>query len=172
MHAFIEKNRKLLVFYYWVTRSGGWIFLVLSTLAIAGHSFALATRISTPDEFQRYYHHDVPWGMLNNILPTGILALGISQLIKYLLDIDNNRPGWILRNSSKLLYIYAAILIGYYCWACVNDIHSRLTYEPQYVPLSVIFLAIFMIVKLFVLIGAAEIARRAIPVLEESKTLV
>ena len=171
MHTFIENNRKLLVFYYWVTRSGGWIFLVLSTLAIAGHSFALATRISTPEEFQRYYHHDVPWGMLNNILPTGILALGISQLIKYLLDIDNNRPGWILRNSSKLLYIYAAILIGYYCCAGAIEVQQH-SNEPYDFPYRMILLVVFIGVKLLALVGVAEILRRMLPMIDESRTLV
>jgi hypothetical protein len=171
MNRFIEENRKLLVFYYWVTRSGGWVFLLLASLAIAGHSFALSTRIGDWEEFQRYYHHDVPWGMFSNALPTGLLALGIAQLIKSLLEISL-RPGWVLRNAHKLLYVYMVILMGYYGWVCVNDVISSMSYEPHYFPVRALLLTAFLIVKLLVLVGAAEIARRVIPVIEESRTLI
>ena len=82
---------------------GGWMFLSWAFLVTAGKSIALATRIGDWQEFNRFLQHDVPWGTFTNGLPTGLLALGIAQLIKYLLETDY-KPGWILRNADKLLY--------------------------------------------------------------------
>ncbi|MFH1615880.1 MAG: hypothetical protein ABIG61_12460 [Planctomycetota bacterium] len=170
IQTFIEKNRKLLLFYYWAMRVGGWMFLALAFLAMAGHSVALSTRITDPQEFSRYWHHDVPWGTFSNGLPTGLLALGIAQLIRYLLETDR-KPDWIFRNADKLLYTYTTILIGYYCWRGVTDVILHFN-EPYDFPLRLIALAAFILVKLLVLVGVAELLRRLLPIIEESRTLV
>ncbi|MFC1765382.1 hypothetical protein ACFL6U_25340 [Planctomycetota bacterium] len=169
-HAFVEKNRKLLLFYYWATRVGGWIFISYVSLAVAGHSFALLARMGDWEEFSRYFQHDVPWGLIGNGLPTGLLALGISQLIKYLLEADLS-PGWILRNADKLFYAYTAVIIGYYCWVGVTDVRLHAS-EPYDFPARLIITAVFILVKLLALVGVAEILRRAMPVIDESRTLV
>ncbi|MCK5000819.1 MAG: hypothetical protein KAS23_14855 [Anaerohalosphaera sp.] len=170
VQAFVEKNRKLLQFYYWATRVGGWLFLSLASLAVAGHSVALATRIGDWEEFSRYYLRDVPWALLSNGLPTGLLVLGMSQFIKYLLETEV-RPGWILRNGDKLLYAYTAIVISYYCWISASEVISHFG-EPYDFPARLILSAIFILVKLLALLGVAQILRRAIPVLDESRTLI
>ena len=170
IQTFIEKNRKLLLFYYWAARVGGWMFLAFASLAAVGHSVALATRIGDWAEFNRYYEHDVPWGAFSNGLPTGLLALGIAQLIRYLLETDR-KPDWILRNADKLLYTYTAILIGYYCWIGTTEVISHFN-EPYDFPLRLIMLVILISVKLLVLVGVAELLRRLLPMIEESRTLV
>ena len=169
IQTFIEKNRKWLLFYYWAARIGGWMFLALAFLAMAGHSVALASRVTDWPEFCRYYQHDVPWGTFSIGLPTGLLALGIAQLIKYLLETDH-RPDWILRNSYKLFYIYTAILIVYYCWRITTDV--VLHFNEPYFPARLILSVIFLLVKLLVLVGVAELLRRLLPMIEESKTVV
>ena len=166
MNEFIEKNRKLLLFYYWAMRIGGWVFLAIVFL----DSVALASRIGDWNEFNRYYQHDAPWGMFSNILPTGLLVLGVAQLIRYLLECEY-RPGWILHDADKLLYVYAAILIAYYCWAGVTEMISRFN-EPYDFPLRLIMLVIFILVKLLALVGLAQLLRRLLPMIEESRTLV
>ncbi len=170
IQTFIEKNRKLLRFYYWVMRVGGWMFLGLALLAAAGHSVALVSRISDWDEFQRYWQFDVPWATFTNGLPTGLLVLGMAQLIRYLLETDR-KPGWILRNADKLLYTYTAILICFYCERAVNEVVVHFN-EPYDFPLRLIFLAVFITVKLLVLVGIAEMLRRLLPMIDESRTLV
>jgi len=170
MNTFIQKNRKLLRFYYWATRIGGWAFLSLACLAIVGHSVALVTRISDWQEFSRYYQHDVPWGMFSNVLPTGLLAIGISQLIRYLLETDL-KPGWILRNADKLLYAYTAILIIYYCWMTTTEVILRYD-QPYDFPARLIVSVLFIMLKLLALTGIAQILGKAIPVIEESRTLI
>ena len=170
IQTFIDKNRKLLLFYYWAMRVGGWIFLALVFLTAAGKSFALATRIGDWQEFNRFLQHDVPWGTFTNGLPTGLLVLGMAQLIRYLLETDR-KGGWILRNADKLLYVYTAILICFYCERAVNEVIVHFN-EPYDFPLRLIMLAIFILVKLLVLVGVAEMLRRLLPMIDESRTLV
>ncbi len=170
MRKFIEQNRRLLLFYYWAMRIGGWVFLAIVFLAAAGKSFALATRIGDWQEFNRFLQHDVPWGTFTDGLPFSLLALGIAQLIRYLLETDR-KAGWILRNADKLLYTYTAIVIGYDCWRSATEVISHFN-EPYDFPLRLIVLAAFITVKLLVLVGVAEMLRRLLPMIEESRTLV
>ena len=170
IQTFIEKNKKLILFYYWVLRIGGGAFLSLVFLTVAAKSFALATRIGDWQEFNRFLQNDVPWGMFTNVLPTSLLALGIAQLIRYLFETDR-KPDWIFRNADKLLYTYATILIGYYCWSGAIEVISHFN-EPYDFPLRLIVLTVFIIVKLLVLVGVAEMLRRLLPMIEESRTLV
>jgi hypothetical protein len=169
IQAFVEKNRKLLSFYYWAARIGGWVLLSVACAAVAGHSLALATRIGDLNEFHRYCQHDVPWGMFEYFIPTGLMVLGVAQLIRYLLESEY-RPGWILRNADKLIYVYTAVLLGYYCYLCVLSLQSPPTvYDWYYRLLSVI---VFSGVKILALVGLAQILKRLLPVIEESRTLV
>lgn len=170
MQEFIEKNRTLLKVYYRVALIGGWIFISLAALSIAGHSVALLSRIGDWSEFVRYYYNDVPWGTFSNGLPSGLLALGIAQFIIYLLNPDN-KAGWVLRNGYRLIYLYTAILVVYYCWLSANEVILHFN-EPYDFPLRLIMLTVFILVKLLALAGVAEILRRLLPVIDESRTLV
>ena len=170
IQTFVEKNKRLLLTYYWIMRIGGWAFLALAFLAATGHSIALASRYGDWQEFSRYYHHDVPWGTFTNGLPAGLLALGVAQLIRYLLEADR-KPDWILRNSHKLFYAYTAILALYYCWGGINEVIVHFN-EPHDFPLRLIMLVVFLSVKLLTLVGVAEILRRLLPMFDESRTLV
>ena len=170
IQTFIEKNRKLILFYYWAARIGGWVFLCWALLAAMGHSIALATRIVDWEEFNRYCQQDVPWGAFSNMLPTGLVALGIAQLIWYLLKTDR-KPRLILRNADKLLYAYTAILVGYYCWVSVVEVQVHFN-EPYDFPARLILLVMFILIKLLALVGLAQILKRLLPMIEESRTLV
>ena len=170
IQTFVEQNRKWLLFYYWAARIGGWMFLSLVFLTAAGKSVALASRIGDWQEFKWFLQQDVPWGIFSIGLPTCLLALGIAQLIKYLLEIDH-KPDWILRNSYKLFYTYTAVLIAYYCWRAVTEVVVHFN-EPYDFAARLILLALFILVKLLALVGVAELLRRLLPMIEESKTLV
>ena len=170
IQTFIEENKKLLRFYYWAMRIGGWVFLALVFLVTAGNSVALASRLGDWQEFNRYLQHDVPWGTFSKGLPIGLLALGIAQLIRYLLKTDH-KPDWILRNADKLFYTYTIILIGYYCWRGATEVILHFS-EPYDFPARLILLVLFILIQLLVLVGVAEILRRLLPMIEESRTLV
>jgi hypothetical protein len=172
IETFVEKNRKLLLFYYWAARIGGWILLGISLLAVAGHSIALAFRIGDSNEFSRYWQHDVPWGMFTYFIPAGILALGVTQLIWYLLKTDRN-PGWILRNADKLLYVYIAIMLGCYIWMCVKELNITIAWDTniEFV-IRILMAVVFISVKILALAGLAQLLKRLLPMIEESRTLV
>jgi hypothetical protein len=169
LQTFVEKNRRLLQFYYWAARIGGWVFLIIIILAAAGHFIALVSRLGDREALNAYLPA-VPWGMFNNLFPTAVLILGVAQLIRFLLDIDY-APGWILRQADKLLYIYTTLLIGYYCLAGFRDVTVHYN-EPYDFPLRLIFLVAVILLKLFVLVGLAQMIKRLLPVIEESRTLV
>jgi hypothetical protein len=172
MNTFIKQNKKLLLFYYWAVRIGGWILLTLSLLAVIGHSVALSSRIADSQEFSRYWHHDVPWGMFTYLLPAGLLALGVTQLIWYLLGTDH-RPGWILRHADKLLYVYTAIMLGYYIWMCIKELNITRAWDTNVEFIMRILVAVvFVSVKILALVGLAQMLKRLLPVIEESRTLV
>ena len=172
IQTFIEKNRKMLLFYYWAMRIGGWMLLSLPSLAVIGHSFALATRITDSQEFIRYWHHDVPWGMFTHLIPASILALGVTQLIWYLLETEH-KPGWILRNADKLLYVYTAIMFGCYIFMSVKGLSKTITWDTNVEFIIRIFIGVvFISVKILALVGLAQILKRLLPLIEESRTLV
>jgi len=172
IETFVEKNRKLLLFYYWAARIGGWILLALSFLAVIGHSVALSFRVTDFQEFSRYWYHDVPWGMFTYFIPAGILALGVTQLIWYLLRADH-RPGWILRNADKLLYVYTAVMLGCYIWMCVKELNITIKWDTNVEFIIRILMAVVLIsVKILALVGIAQILKRMLPMIEESRTLV
>lgn len=158
---FVEKNRKWLNFYYWAARVGGWLFLGMSLLAIGGHSVALASRLGDRDAFWQYYHHSMPWGMLSNLLPTGVLGLGVAQLIRYMLEPEY-QPGLILRNAHNLVYLYAgyvAVQSGYNLWIGGGG-------DAVYI--SVLFTFAWVLI----LIGLGQTIKRMMPIIEETRTLV
>jgi hypothetical protein len=169
VQEFVEKNRRLLSFYYWVARIGGWVLLSISLAAVAGHSLALVSRIGDWNAFNRYYQHDVPWGMFEHFIPTGLMVLGVAQLIRYLLESEY-KPAWILRNADKLIYAYTAILLGSFCYIGFLSLQSPPTVYDWYYRLASV--VVFSAVKLLALVGLAQILKRLLPVIEESRTLV
>jgi len=172
MNNFIEQNKKLLLFYYWAVRIGGWFLLILSSLAVIGHSIALSTRITDSQEFSRYWHHDVPWGMFTYLFPASLLALGVTQFIWYLLGTDH-RPGWILRNADKLLYAYTSIMLGCYIWMCVEGLNITKAWDThvEFI-IRILISVVFISVKILALVGLAQLLKRLLPMIEESRTLV
>ena len=101
----------------------------------------------------------------------GLVALLVAQLIRYMLEGENT-PGHILRFGDKILYVYAAILIGqstliYYVLhlGLLSTLRPGrfLLVQPLIVPLAA---------KILILVGLGQIFRRILNVIEEAKTLV
>ena len=76
-----------------------------------------------------------------------------------------------MRNADKLLYTYSAILISYYCYIGIYEVILRYN-EPYDFPLRLILIVLFILVKLLVLVGLAQMLKRLLPIIEESRTLV
>lgn len=166
MNEFVVKNKGFLKFYCIVARTTGWFVLLFGCLAAASHSLALYSRIGDREALQAYLPH-VPWGMIVNFIPAGLLALGVAQFIRYLFDSDY-QPGWILRYGQQILCLWAVV----YCvWAYLVEIgfSSPATTESWG---RLIFLLPFLGAKVLALVGLGQILRRILPVVEESRTLV
>ncbi len=82
MNTFIQKNKKLLKFYYIALRLSGWILLTLGVSSYA-ITFVLVKNLG-PKAFA-VTAINMPLRSSHLIL-FGILGLGIAQLIQYLFD--------------------------------------------------------------------------------------
>jgi hypothetical protein len=175
MNEFIERNRRLLKFYCvaaricgWVLLCGGTIWFLLFILVTLAVNDAAGT-IGWPYTSENFIYALVSF-TFEFVLP-GLIALLLAQLIRYMLESDY-QPAWILRCGDKILYVYAALLIGqnallYYALQVglpgEQGPGHLLIVQPLVVPL---------VVKILILVGLGQILRRLIPVIEESKTLV
>jgi hypothetical protein len=175
MNEFIEKNRRLLKFYYMAARIFGWVLIcggtiwflmfVLLTLAVDD----AAGSIGWPHTLDNFVYSTSSYVFEFAML--GLIALLVAQLIRYMLESEYT-PGYVLRFGDKILYTYAALLIGqntliYYILN--RELLSTLKpghfifIKPLIVPLAA---------KILILVGIGQILHRLLNVLEESKTLV
>lgn len=171
MSEFIKRNRRLLKFYFIVAQILGWLLM-------AGGVFWFILTFSSSS--LDIYNNDRPdvllYGissMLFDFMLPGLIALGVTQLIRYLFE-DTSKPGFILRNADRIFYMYAVFLImktylkyfWYSAWYAqlIKSEASRLLFmQPFLLP---------TVAKILILIGLGQILRRLMPVIEESKTLV
>jgi hypothetical protein len=175
MNEFIEKNRRLLKFYCtaarifgWVLICGGTIWFLLFVLGILAVDDAAGT-IGWPHTLDNFVYSTSSF--VFEFVMLGMIALLVAQLIKYMLESEYT-TSYILRFGDKILYTYAALLIGqntliYY--VLNRELLSTLKpghfifIKPLIVPLAT---------KVLILVGLGQILRRILDVLEESKTLV
>jgi hypothetical protein len=170
MNEFIEKNRALLHYYCISARAIGWMILLMGVIHIVWY-------LSEP------LWSDVKWKTLLPYLPQnlqfifGLLLLGTAQFIRYISE-KQYQPGWLLRHGDKLLYLYAffqiIIEIKYFA-----DFTTFILSRPNYDFANVfqasicgLFLLLFRTAIILILVGLAQVLRRILPVIEESKTLV
>lgn len=166
MNTFVEKHKRLFFFYYAAIRLSAWFLLTLGcggfilsvTIAkMAAGSAAVARETSS--EFILF----------------GFLGLGIAQVIRYLIKPDCP-PGFILRHGGKFLYAYVIILFGLLILRNILFLqnfdkvaipHTTALYLGTSIGSAVLFCA-----KALILIAAAQLLKRLLPVIEEHKSLV
>ena len=175
MQEFIEKNRRLLKFYYTAGRISGWVLIcggtiwflmfVLLTLAVDD----AAGEIGWPNTIDNFVYSSSSYVFEFAML--GLVALLVAQLIRYMLESEYT-PGFILRFGDKILYVYAALLI-------VQNTLVHYVLNPELLstlkPGHFIFikpLIVPLATKVLILVGLGQILRRLLNVIEESKTLV
>jgi hypothetical protein len=104
-----------------------------------------------------------------------ILLRGISQLIKYLIEVDY-KLHWILRFSDKIIYLYTFCFLSAYIYRFLNRhaIAVSVPYPSQTgnMWLMIPYITISMLIKIMLWIGLGLAMRRIIPIIQESKTLV
>ncbi|MBA7484311.1 hypothetical protein ES707_19836 [subsurface metagenome] len=168
MNEFIEKNRRLLNFYYIAARTIAWLLLIVA-LVIA--VVRLLSGFGVDDQFRFLMIYRLCQQLAVSYVLLGLVLLVLAQFLRYLYENDY-QPGWILRHGNKVLYLYAAALIigpilGYYFrmkaigHAGTDSLHLYL--------LSSLLPAV---AKALIFIGIAKILKRMMPMVGESKTLV
>lgn len=176
MNEFVEKNKRLLQVYCVVARIAGWVLLLWATAWIVWvllqNYIFIAGGIQEPATF-------VVSRQVFTIMQ-GFMALGVAQFMKYLFD-SKYHPGWILRYGDKILYIYVVLQIAYVVWIYGSfytvirpDKTNFEAYEHLhlYTMLQMVRIVLPTAVKALILIGVAQILKRLMPVIEESRTLV
>ena len=180
MNTFIDNNRPWLKFYYTTARIIGWGILIM---AAAGTIFQiLVMNILFGNYSSAYRFLFVKSVLFQGVLP-GILVLGIAQFIRYLFESEY-KPGHILRYGDKILYLFAFLLMVGVVWQhliisgnvmqldiflMMNNI--GLYFKGMLLPAMLASL-VLTVPKVLILVGLAQVVKRIMPVIEESKTLV
>ena len=165
----IEKNKRYLRFCSYVAQFSGLLLLLLGfiSLVLTLWNFYPTDRLPKYD-VALVCKYISPY-IFRFVFP-GLFLLGINQLIKYLIDI-NFKPNWILKFSDKIIYLYVALLIINFIFFSIYQTEAivarRLHYLTTWMPS-----AIFTSVKALLWVGMAQVLRRIVPIIEESKTLV
>lgn len=169
MNEFIKKNRALLKLYCVVARVIGWLLIIGGFFWFPAILSSIDTSIAVRPEGLLY----VISSMLFDFVLPGLIALGVMQFIKYLFE-DTAKPGWLLGMADWLLYAYAGFVAvkaflrymwysDWYAEAISLETSRLLFVQPFLLP---------TVAKILILVGLAQIIRRILPVIEESKTLV
>ena len=168
MNEFIEQNRHLLKINSIGARIIGWTLLIISPIgtcaALSGDSAFIENVLGILYVLQ---------SLLLDFMLLGLILLGIAQFLRYLFETDYH-PGWILRHGTAVLYMAAAIVL----FGCVVNFlfYTFLTYTAHSNTLSLLArffsLSIPAVAKVLILVGLGQILRRAMPIIEESKTLI
>ena len=167
MNEIIEKNKGLLKFYCTVIRIIGWCILLVAAIIITANILSGGRFIDAKGVYRLYMLE----GLLFRYMLPAFLALLVAQFIRYLYEVEH-QPGWILRYGDKILYIYAVMVVLNAIWQHVYFVflqHGDLGISK----LFYVFLTVLLTgAKALILLGFAQILRRILPVIEESKTLV
>jgi len=110
MVKFIEKNKRLLMFYRTVLRTLGWVLLCMGGIGFTmvilessrGSGITFEGFLGT---FKRSY------SVFVNI---GLVALGFSQFVRFCCEKDSKK-GLLLRYGEKIFYLYAVIAVWQVC---------------------------------------------------------
>lgn len=168
----IEKNKRYLRFCSYIAQFSGLLLLLLGFISF----FSLLWNSYSIDQLPKYYValvcKSISLYIFRFVFP-GLFLLGINQLIKYLIDI-NFKPSWILKFSDKIIYLYVALVIINFIFFSIYQreyLTDAIASQHHYLT-TLIPSAIFTSVKALLWIGMAQVLRRIVPIIEESKALV
>jgi len=159
----IQDKRKLLRFLCRAVQLLGWALLVMGSIWFV----CLVSLPSTGDEIETILQA-ISWFLFGFTVP-GLAAIGIIQFVRYLFDAEY-KPGWVLRRAAVFIYLLVAIEVT---WAIFRYFYFvRIMDEPTARLLWTQLLILPTIVKVMILVSLAQILKRILRVIEESKTLV
>ena len=167
MNQFIEQNRGLLRTYCVAARIIGWVLLTVPGIV----AVIVVLRGPLPSANKLYNILYMVQAVVLNFMLLGLVALGIAQFIRYLFE-NQYQPGWILRNGTTILYACAVLVLA---GSVVQySFHVTVMGSASNFSLLLILLPVVLpaVAKGLILIGLAQVLRRIMPIIEESKTLV
>ena len=168
MNTFIEENKDILKFYRIVARVIGCMFVSTGCINGIGGTAVMLTKLDQYQNFAAFFNV-MPIKDLNNIF-VGLFAFWFAQFMRFLFDAEYKQD-WLLRNTDKLLYKYATVVLGYNFIAIVAINGFGFDRFGEIIGRMVVFILFGWIWPL-VFVGLGFILKRIIPVIEESKTLV
>jgi len=168
MNAFVEKNRRLLKIYCVAARTIGRVLLIVAAVIAVVKLFS---GFSVDDQLRSYMLYLLCQQLTLSFVLLGLVLLGLAQFVRYLSENDY-QPGWIFRHGDKVLYLYAAALIispfldYYFQMTVIRNVSA--------VSLLLYFLSAVLpaVAKALIFVGMAQILKRIVPMIEESRTLV
>ena len=176
MTSFLAQNKSLLTFYGKVAHSVGWVLLaggfiwflafIFCILAIKDAAGELVDRVMPAVHANAVY---ATTAFLNDFALPGLIALGISQLLQFILESDD-KGGWILRHGHSILYGFAIAFVG--------EVTLKMnlmpeTLHPESVGLVFVSpLLVPMLAKVLIAVGLGIVLKRMVAIIDESKTLV
>ena len=170
MNKFIEQNKRLLKFYGITARIIGWLIIIWAAIPSVFLCWTLL-RISE----NRTESIGTLLTLVFDRMLVGIILLGIAQFIRYLFDAEYS-PTWLLRYGDYILYLYALTLVGAVIWGYIYTANalgeSNLDIVRDWRWFMLMPLVLLFAAKVLIIVGLAQILRRAIPMIEEYKSLV
>ena len=176
MKSFLAQNKSLLTFYGKVASIVGWVLLVAGSLWFLAFVFWI---LAYKDAAAELVHHILPalyantvyaiTAFLNDFALPGLIALGLSQLLRFLLESEN-KGGWILRHGHWILYGFAIVIVG--------EVFLKMLLMPETLDpeaLGVLFVSPLLVptlAKVLIAVGLGVVIKRMIAIIDESKTLV
>ena len=164
MKEFIEKNRRLLNFYYIAARTIAWFLLIFAVVTAV---VKLLSGFSEDEQLRFYMQYRLYQGLIQGLVLLGLVLLVLAQFLRYLYEKDY-QPDWILRHGNKVLYLYVvALIIG-----PILDNYFRMKAIGHTGNFYLLTSLLPSFAKALIFIGIAKILKRMMPLVEESKTLV
>jgi hypothetical protein len=171
MNEFIDKNKRLLRFYFFTARVAGWFLVIGGCVWLPYFLSGKTWRTESIDHIM----YGISSLLFDFVFP-GLIALIVARFIRYVYDTES-KPGMILKCASGILYLYAAVLIGnallnWYVWRVLlmrnvlegqGDSSLLLFIQPILLPVAT---------KVLIIVGLGQVLGRLLPVIEESKMLV
>jgi hypothetical protein len=168
MNTFIKKNEKFLRCSYAALRFSGWFLLVFSLCSLV---ISIA--------FLRYYAPGIEqmlalWLFIYlTLIFLGLLGIGLSQLIRYLLD-SNYKPGFILRHGDKFIYAYVVLTLIAATKHFFDLLGLLFPFDRQLTTVLCISATqiVYLVAKALILLGMAQLLKRLMPIMDEHKSLI
>ncbi|MFA5865030.1 MAG: hypothetical protein WC975_10130 [Phycisphaerae bacterium] len=169
MMEFAEQNKRLLRFYGFAANFLGHVLFGFGLLWGALFSVSIVSRLGDTKAMLTQIN-EMPNGIVMFIL-SGLIAVGTSQFIRYLIEKDY-QPQGLLRHGDTILYTGAFLVVLNSYWLLLNSVPLPGPWGPYTCHIERLFLILITFAKVLTLMGLGQVLKRILPIIGESKTLV